>query len=448
MDLLEREWNKRGGRLIVLYGRRRIGKTRLLMEFIRDKRGIFYIAEDTSVRIQINGLKEKIAQFLDDTLLNELEMHTWSQLLEYLAKNMPKRRFYLIIDEFTYLIKNDKGILSVLQKFWDTIFANSSAYIIISGSMLGLMNDMVLSYASPLYGRRSRDLLLGPLTFQDARKFVSFSFEDSLKLYLIVGGIPEYLQKASEYRRLNKFLSQEFFSKTGYFFREPFFMISQEFRDLKTYFAILSALAIGRTRPTDLANYVGVEERRIYPYLESLMRMDYVERETPILGSQKRGIYMIKDSVIDFWFNFVYRNREQIERGLFSLNRHEVNAYYGKRFERFIRREVVYNLGRFDRVGRWWYKGEEIDIVALNEKRHEIIFMECKWGSLGKRDVKRIISELKRKAKLVKWNEGDRLERFGVFGRKISSKDELRGLGHIVYDIEDLRTIDYTGTGS
>lgn len=440
--LLEEEWGKEGGRLIILYGRRRIGKTRLLTEFVKDKEnGVFYIAEDSSTQIQINGLKDKIAEFLDDSLLRTLEIKEWSQLFEYLANNMPEQRFYLIIDEFSYLIKSDKKILSVLQRLWDTTFANSPVFMVLSGSMLGLMSDMVLSYASPLYGRRTRDILLEELSFKDAKKFVTMSLRESLELYFIIGGVPEYLLKAAEYSSLNKFLEREFFSKMGYFYREPYFIISQEFKELKLYFSILNAIAYGNTKPTDIANFVGIEAKKIYPYLENLIRLSFVERQVSIFGNPKKGIYQIKDNIFDFWFNFVFKYREEIEREFFHPKKEELSSYYGKKFEDFVRREVLHHLLGYSKAGRWWYKSEEIDVVAVNESTMEIFFFECKWSDLRKKDVKWIVKELKRKAKLVKWNDGERKEKFGVIARKIEDKEEFRCDGFLVYDVEDLERV-------
>lgn len=435
--LLEDEWVKEGGKLIILYGRRRIGKTRLLLELTKNKEGIFYIAEDTSAQIQINALKEKISDFLDDPLLNTLEIKDWSQIFEYLAKNQPKKRFYFIIDEFSYLIKSDKRILSVLQKIWDTQFSYSNIFIVLSGSMLGLMSEMVLSYASPLYGRRSKDLLLEGLYFKHAREFVSWSFQEALELYFITGGVPEYLLKASEYDNQRRFLEYEFFDKLGYFYREPYFIISQEFKELKSYFSILNAIASGKTKPTEIANFVGMETRKIYPYLENLIRMGFIKRETPILGDKKKGIYVIKDTVFDFWFNFVFKNREGIERGTFSLQDVDFAGYYGKKFEEFVRDEL-HHLFNFTRSGRWWYKEEEIDIVAVNDFTEEIGFFECKWRELGRRDVETIVKKLRQKAKLVKWGDENRKEVFGVIAKKIVDKEHLRSSEVLVYDIEDL----------
>lgn len=436
LSTLEDEWKKEGGRLIVLYGRRRIGKTRLLTEFTTGRRGIFYIAEDSSTRIQIEGLKERIADFLNDNLLRTLEIKDWGQLFEYLARNSPKKRFYLVIDEFSYLIRSEKRILSVLQKHWDTRFAASSIFIVLSGSILGLMEDMVLSQASPLYGRRSRDVLLEGLPIEHARKFLSMPFQEALEVYMSVGGVPEYLMKAAEHRRYRDFIEGEFFSKRGYFYREPYFIISQEFRELKTYFSILNAIAYGCTKPTEIANFVGVEARGIYPYLENLIRLGFVERRVPILGEQKKGIYLIMDHVFDFWFNFVFRHREEVERGGFALRDAELSSYFGKKFED-LAAGLLRPLLPHNRFGSWWQRGEEIDLVALNDSTKEIAFFECKWSSVSEEEAAEILAELKRKAALVKRHNGERMERYGIVAKALQGKEGLREKGCLAYDLRD-----------
>ncbi|MDI6885753.1 MAG: ATP-binding protein [archaeon] len=444
ISLLEEEWEKEKGRLIVLYGRRRIGKTRLLMEFSKTKNrnGILYIAEESSSLIQINGVKEKIAEFLNDPLLRTLEIKEWELLFGYLAKNMPEDRFYIILDEFSYLIRSDARVLGVLQKLWDTKFSSSSAFIVLSGSLLGLMSEKVLSYASPLYGRRTRDILLEGLSFKSAREFVRMPLEEALQLYLIIGGVPEYLLKASEYHNLDEFLEKEFLSKNGYFYREPYFIISQEFKELKTYFSILNAIAYGHTKPTGIANFTGIETRGIYPYLENLLRLGFIEREVSMFGSPKKGIYLIKDSIFDFWFNFVFKHREEIEAGGYRLSEGEKTIYLGKKFQSFVRDEFLRSLlpFRFEKIGRWWHKGEEIDIVAVNEREKQIAFFEVKWGRLSYQEAERILNALRDKAELVNWHvKGEeRREYYGTVAASIEGKEELRRQGFLVYGIDEL----------
>ncbi|MHA1150713.1 MAG: ATP-binding protein [Promethearchaeota archaeon] len=442
LALLEREWKKTTGSLVILHGRRRIGKTRLLLEFCSDKKGIFYIAEDSSVQIQIEGLKAKIAELLNDQLLETLNIQAWDQLFEYLNKNAPNERFYLVIDEFTYLIKSDKRILSILQKYWDTAFSSANILILLSGSLLGLMSEKVLSYSSPLYGRRSRDILLGGLSFFNSCKFLNMKFEDQLKAFFIIGGIPEYLLKASEYNDLNSFLEGEFFNKQGYFYREPHFIISQEFREIKTYFSIMNAIAFGNTKPSRIANFVGINTREIYPYLENLMRLGFVERETPLIGNQKKGLYFIKDEVFDFWFNFIHKYREEIERRMYNLETKSFDPFFGKKFEKFCLLEVVPKLlPNVSKIGRWWYKKEEIDIIAINEQKKEIIFIECKWSDLNAQKSNQVIENLKRKTPSVRWNNEDRVERFGILAHGIKNKKSLISKNIIALDLEDFQSL-------
>ncbi len=441
LSLLEKEWRGHGGKLLVLYGRRRVGKTRLLAEFVQGKDGVFYIASDSSPQVQIEELKTRVADFLNDALLRDLELKNWEQFFEYLTRNLPSKRFYLILDEFSYLVKSDRTIISVLQRVWDRVLSNSKVFLVLCGSVMGLMRDEVLSSASPLYGRRTRDILLRDLPFKHAREFVSFPFAEAMQLYFAVGGVPEYLQKASEYHSMNEFLSREFFSTTGYFYREPYFIVSQEFRELRIYFSILNAIATGRTRPTDIANFVGINARSVYPYLEGLIRMDFVKREIPVLGSPKRGVYRIKDSLLDFWFGFVFGHRDEIERGSLNLDNLDLSAYYGRRFEEFVRSEVVHLLFNYTKMGRWWHRGEEIDIVAVNDSANEILFCECKWSDLKKREAEQLIQGLQQKARLVSWGTESRVERFGVVARRVRGKEGLRSQGYVVYDLQDIKSV-------
>ena len=151
-------------------------------------------------------------------------------------------------------------------------------------------------------------------------------------------------------------------------------MLSQEFKEIKTYFTILNAISFGNTKPTDIANFVGVKTREIYPYLESLIRLNFVRREISISGKRQNGIYSIKDALFDFWFNFVYQNRESIDKGFFEADKNSLETFFGKRFEIMAREEIVHLVVpfKFEKLGRWWLKDKEIDVVAFSEKTGEI----------------------------------------------------------------------------
>ncbi len=421
LSLLEDQWRKESPEFIILYGRRRIGKTRLILEFIKGKEGFFFIAEDVNKTLQIEELKTKVANYFNDDFLRRTSINDWRDFFDYITKVLPQdQKIFFVIDEFSYLLKNGPSISSILQKFWDTFLSTTKIFFLVSGSLFGLMQDNILSSTSPLYGRRTRDLLLSSLTFEESLEFLNMSFSDKIKTYMSIGGVPEYLLKARDYESSLEFQRKEFFSKYGYFYHEPQFLLSQEFKEIRTYFAILKAIAHGNTRPTEIANFVGLKSRNIYPYLENLIRLDFIRRIVPIIGNKKAGIYIIKDTFFDFWFNFVYNNRENIERESFVIVKNDLNSYFGKRFETLIREEIAYRMFKFPEIGHWWYKDKEIDIVGINNKTEEILFGECKWQDNV--DAEKLLKKLKRKAKLVKWKNKKRKERFAIIARSFKKR--------------------------
>ncbi len=232
-------------------------------------------------------------------------------------------------------------------------------------------------------------------------------FQEALGLYMSIGGVPEYLIKASEYKSFKDFIEKEFFSKHGYFYREPYFIISQEFKELKTYFSILNAIAYGNTKPTEIANFTGIGAREIYPYLENLLRLGFIERQVSVIGNPKKGLYLIKDHVFDFWFNFVFKYREEIERGVFSPENELFSSFFGKKFEAFVLKEFIFDLlPSYKKIGK---------------------------------ETGKILSELKRKATLVKWQNPERKERYGVIAKIIEGKEAFREKGCFAFDLEDFR---------
>ncbi|MCD6092909.1 MAG: ATP-binding protein [Candidatus Aenigmarchaeota archaeon] len=436
---LEKLW-KLENCFVVVYGRRRIGKTRLVEEFLKDKEGISYTVEDVNRKIQIREFKNALASFLNDEFLRNQEIDSWSSLFSYLEKTLDlNKRFYIWIDEFSHLVKNDPSLTSVLQRFIDKVLRRSKIFFIVSGSIFGIIKEKVLSHSSPLYGRRTKDILLTPLSFPHAAKFLNFNFEDSLKTYMSMGGIPEYLLVASRYDNFFEFISAEFFERDGYFYREPYFLLSREFKEIKTYFSILNAISYGNTTPTEIANFIGIKTREIYPYLELLIAFGFLERVTPIFGKKKASIYVIKDVFFDFWFNFVHKNRGSIERGIYKVNLKELNPFFGKRFEYFVL-DIFHLLFPFPKIGKWWHKDNEIDIVGLNEKTKEVLFCECKWKARA--NAEKICRELAEKAQYVQWHSEKRKESFAIFAKSFSKQvGKFDGKKVYCFDLRDLERL-------
>lgn len=441
LEILERDWKSQKSEFVVVFGRRRIGKTTLLNEFVKDKEGIKYTAEDVNKAVQAGQFKNIAANYLKDDFLLKQEIFEWASLLEYLPKVLDKKkRMYIWIDEFSYVIKNDPPVASVLQKFCDNFLRNSNIFFMASGSIFGLMSEKILSNSSPLYGRRTRDILLKPIPLIFINEFLNFDFEDLLKTALTINGVPEYLNIASKHRNFLEFISNEFLKPEGYFFREPVYLLSQEFKEIRTYFSILNAIAYGNSRPTEIANFIGLNSREIYPYLELLISYGFVSRQASILGDRKRGVYCINDNFFDFWFNFVHKNRESIEKRECQINKGELNAYFGKRFEIFIRDNLSAFFKSFEYSGRWWHKDMEIDVVAFNEKKMEILFGECKWQE--KLNALDVLHKLAEKAEYVEWNNGKRKETLAIFAKSFSKKARsFEGKKVYCFDLRDMEKL-------
>ena len=427
MKVLEREWKSRPS-FLVLYGRRRVGKTRLIREFSRDKITFFFTFPEAIKEVQMKEFKGALASFLGDELILKVETDNWFDLLNYLAERVDD--CLVVLDEFTYAIKSDRKILSDLQRVWDGILSEKKVMLVISGSLLGMMWDDVLSHASPLYGRRTRSMHLRPLNYINALKFFGDK-EYGLKAYMLVGGIPPYLRLASRYSSVEEFVREEFLSDYGLFYDEPYVILGEELRELKTYFSILKAIADGNRRLERIANYLGLPARSVYPYLETLMRLGFVDKETPILGSRRVSLYRISDPVLLSWFLLTYPQMADISSGTARLD----NLYrvLSVRFEELAREFLVLKRPiEFEKLGRWWFRGEEIDIVALKEDTTTLI--EVKWRDLSEKDARRVLKELERKSKLVHFNGSFR---FGIIGRNVENKEGLREEGYLVWDLED-----------
>ncbi len=421
LKLLESDWKQQKHGFIVVYGRRRIGKTALLSKFLEKKEGVKYTADDTNKKIQIREFKDSLAHFFKDEFLATQDIGEWSALFSYLSKTLPKdKKMYLWIDEFSYLIKTDASITSVLQKFIDGWVRDSNIVFIVSGSLFGLMSEKILSHASPLYGRRTRDLLLQQLPLPYHKEFLNMNFEDTLKTTLTIGGIPEYLLRAAQNTAYNEFIQQEFFKKEGYFFRELIFLLSQEFKEIKTYFSLLNAVAYGHTKPNEIAQFAGINAKELYPYLELLITYGFIKRQVSLVGNTKRGIYVLNEPFIDFWFNFVHKHREQIENNTYALGKDELHQFLGKRFEMLIRENLMLFIKGFEKSGRWWYNDAEIDIIALNETKKEMLIGECKWQENV--ESEKLLQHLEETAKNVRWHNDERKESYALFAKSFKNK--------------------------
>ncbi len=425
--------------LTIIYGKRRVGKTFLLRRFLSEKGGFFFTFSDSSRETQMEEFRDRAAEFLGDDLIRSIK-GDWFLILRFLFRNLEEGSL-VVLDEFTYAIRSDRKVLSDLQRLWDDDLQERSLHIILCGSLLGMVKDEILSHTSPLYGRRTHELPLAPFGYRDSLNF--FSSQDyGILAYLLVGGMPEFLRVATDHSSLEGLVDREFLNPRGYFYREPYYLLSQNLREVKTYFSILNAIAYGKTRPTEISHFVGIETRGIYPYMETLQRLEFVRRETPVGGNRKRGVYKLRDPLFHSWFNLVYPRREEVEMEAAFFRAKETQTFLGRRFEE-LAREFLMDMNRdqklgFSEIGSWWHKEEEIDIVCLDAQGKRVLLLEAKYHKLELSEARSLLSKLEQKLSKTPWEAEDWEVQLGVLGQGLTGKEELREEGFVCHDMGDI----------
>jgi len=427
LEFLERKWLEKGAQLIVLYGRRRVGKTALIKRFLEGKPGIYHLATADSMGENVKELGELFAKFTGRDYFTDVRDFT--RLLMNFGREIGERRVVLVIDEFQYLISLDRGVLSKLQKAWDEVLKDTGIFLILCGSSIGMM-ESVMEYKSPLYGRRTGQWKVTPFDIRAATMMLpEKDFEDLIKTYMVFGGIPFYLEFVKGMKTEDA-IRELVLRKGEVLYEEPEFLLREEFREPRTYKLILKGLALGYGTLGELVSYTGLERGHLSRYLDVLQRLEIVGYELPY-GKRKRGRYFIKDNFFSFWFRYVYPNLSDLELGMveevWERIRWDINTYYGKMFERLVREMLSLRILDFGQksVRSWWHKGEEIDAIA--ETNRGLLFVEVKWKKLTGREAEKILRELRKKAEAF-----DGPKRFLLIAKKVTEKTpETIDLGDI-----------------
>jgi AAA+ ATPase superfamily predicted ATPase len=460
LEYFDEEYEKGDFRFISVIGRRRLGKTRLIREFLEDKSDFCYLLipelNDEEVRLEI------AANFHDKFGLSFLGIPSWDELFEKIFQLSEKKRLILIFDEFQRFFDINKSIFSYLQKQIDNYAAGSKLFLIVSGSSIGMMHR-IFDYAAPLYGRRTGQLSFEPFGFYALKEwFPNLSPVQRVHIYAIYGGTPKYLEEVEHKTpadSLNKILS-----RTSLLYSEPETLLKTEVQDSNTYFNIMKVIASGTTTPSEIAISSGIKSTSIDYFLTVLRNdLDLICRETPVCEKKptKKVIYLIKDNFFKFWFRFLYPNYSELEMGntdlVLSKIEAELDRFTGPAFEE-ITKQFLVALNRqgklpftFGKIGKQWgkFRGEtgkniyEINLAALNESTREILFCECKWQ---KQPVgKEVLEELAAKAKFVDWYRTERREYFVVMAREGFTEEAKRlaeGKGILLFSLTDLDLVN------
>lgn len=459
LDALEQMYFTGNAEFFVLYGRRRVGKTELLLQFCKDKRGIYFLASQLKERDHLRQLIEIARHVIDDPLLQNITFNDWESALIYFAQKSQKERLILVLDEFQYLCEGNAALPSLIQRFWDLHGKNSNLFLILCGSQVSFMEREVLAERSPLYGRRTGQLQLMPLSYRDSGSFFpEYSSKEKIIVYGILGGIPAYLNRFSfrfsqqtSKRTIEQQIKEELLTPQGYLFDEVNFLLRMELRDPRTYASLLQAIAGGATRLNEISQRVGLETTNANKYLSMLRELGLIKRETPLTErapqKSRKGLYKITDNYLNFWFRFVLPNRSLIESGNTDLVYQQMIAphlsdYMGSIFENVCRQYIKFYWNEKlkvapKQIGAHWGSNLEIDILTENiDGSHWI--GECKWweAPIGENILDHLIEKTTKVPD--QWKQNPRYVLFSASGFTDSLKQRALEESILLFELKDL----------
>ena len=404
---LEKSWRSRRAALLICYGRRRVGKTELIKVFLRGKPAIYFLADRLSERDNLRALTLLTRDHFREPFLGDFR--SWYDFFSYL-KTRVDRRMALVVDEFPYLCETNKAVSSVFQKAWDEILSKLPIMLVLCGSSIGMMERETLAYGAPLYGRRTGQMRLFPLRFADfSAFFTGVSFDRRLQFYTMVGGIPAYIQQLSRRLSARQNLIEKILPPEAYLYNEADFILKEETREPRQYFSILRSISLGKRKFGEIVNETGIEKTSLHRYLYYLEELQIVEKRVPVTEKpekSRRGLYFLNDNYFSFWFDIVFPYRSELVLGNLSTAlarldqafvHHAATAYEQVAGE--ILHRLQPKLFPFARVGKWWDRENEIDVVALGKPGENVLFAEVKWST--KRVGVDVFEKLAQKSKLL-----------------------------------------------
>ena len=442
---LDLAWKSNNSEFFVVYGRRRVGKTELIKKFSKDKKHFYYLAKKQDLDLEKeefqNKFSEKFNIFLGD---NRNFEDLFSKISEVMSL---KEKLIVVIDEFPYWIAKDESILSKFQYIWDEILKEKKIFLILCGSYVSVMEDKVLGNKSPLYGRRTGQLLIEPMKVKHIKSFLpKYTIEDQIKTFGAIGTIPFYLREFDDSQGFFDNIRETFLNKANILNKEADFLLRDELREINVYFNILKSIIDGATSMSEIADKSRVNITNINKYLNTLIYLKLIKKIKPITSSpkDKNYLYYLEDNYFRFWLSYIYPYQSEIEENpesVLKLIEKDYSNYIGTIFEDFCQKIIkkfdikITKLGL--KAGKWWYKNKEIDLVAINEHTTEILFGECKWKDNVQ--TQKILEQLKIKSKDVKWSNDKRKEYFVLFAKSFNKKIKEKNV--YCFDLKDIERV-------
>ena len=395
LKALEKLYTSNKFEFAVIYGRRRVGKTALINRFIGDKSAIYFMGVESNAKQNLENFSKSIIEY-SSGIEAETAFLSFQAALEYVFKLAEKERLILAIDEYPYVARSSKSFASTLQLLIDKYKDTSKLMLILCGSSMSYMEDHVLAYKAPLYGRRTAQIKLLPFDFEETcHYFKNFSDEDKALIYGIVGGTPQYLLQMDDRLSVEDNIKNTFLNPISFLYEEPANLLKQEVREPAIYTAIITAIAAGASRMSEISSKVGEDTNVCSAYIKNLINLGIVQKETPYgEKASRKSVYSIEDNMFRFWHRFVLENNSVIARGatdlVYKRIEPQLSDYMGKVFEDICKQYLWKRLlvgecpVEFTSLGRWWGNDPieksqaEIDIIGEQDKT-TALFGECKW---------------------------------------------------------------------
>ncbi len=389
LNNLDKIYNQEGFSFVVLSGRRRVGKTALLNRFLNGKRGIYFTGVESNFKQNLENFSKSIMEYASgiDAVTS---FPSFQAALEYVFRLGEKERLVLVLDEYPYLAKGMKSFVSTLQLLIDKYGETANLMLVCAGDTPA-MEDLLLHYQSPLYGRAAAQIKLEPFDFDEASQCMPrFSEEEKAMIYGALGGMPQYLLGVNDRLSVEENIKNTFLNPTSFFYEEPWNLLKKEVREPGVYTAILSAISGGANKMSEISEQVGEDTNVCATYLKTLIDMGIVRKDAPYgENSVRKFVYSVSDFFFRFWHRFIPENVSLIARGASDLVYQRIEPEWDDYMQEVFREICNQYLWQkrlsdtcpipFDSLGRWWSPKGEIPIVGFHGKK-EALFAECIWN--------------------------------------------------------------------
>lgn len=379
LESINEKLNSSKSEFIIVYGRRRLGKSTLLKESLKNKQNpVYYLCVEENIRNNLKYFKEELSQSLNNQLFFSTQAETFVEYFQRIQDLIPENQIFCF-DEFPYILRQNQSILSQFQKIFDEYLKPKNCKLIICGSALSTMSDL-MTYRSPLYGRRTLSIKLKPFSLKETKKILQniTDTKEIIKYYGIFGGVPYYLEQINQELSFEENFRNFFFENKGFFFDETTFLLKEEVKEIRNYKTIIKAIAKGKTTFSEIEHETLIDKSSLAKYIEVLENLDLIEKYLSIFDKprSKKSRYGLKDNFIDFWFSVIEKNISSIHnrQRQEEILSHHFQTFMGKTFERICYQRLKKH---YEIIGTYFKKEVEIDIVGINGNKVDLF--ECKF---------------------------------------------------------------------